>query len=60
LSSPPSGTVTFLFTDIEAGSSPCEQDAARMQFAVHSYGQILREAIEGNGGYLYKMVLRTL
>jgi len=56
---PPSGTVTFLFTDVEAGSSPCEQDPARMRTALHRHGEILREAIESNGGYLYKTVGRT-
>lgn len=48
----PSGTVTFLFTDVEraAGAKDNEQAPG----ATRGWREILQEAIEANGGYLYK------
>jgi len=53
---PPSGTVTFLFTDIEGSTSLWEQDAQAMQKALARHDDILREAIEAHGGYVFKTV----
>ncbi len=50
----PTGTVTFLFTDIEAGTQNWEQDPAAMRAAHSRYQVILREAIEANGGQTYR------
>ena len=51
----PTGTVTFLFTDIEGstalGTGP-ERDAA----AVGQHFSLLRQAIESHGGVLFKTV----
>ncbi len=50
---PPSGTVTFLFTDIE-GSTALHQDyPAQMYAAVKRHNGILKGAIEASGGYVF-------
>jgi predicted ATPase/class 3 adenylate cyclase len=51
---PPSGTVTFLFTDIEGSTRLWEQQHAAMQLALARHDAILRDAIEANRGYLFK------
>ncbi len=53
---PPTGTVTFLFTDIEGSTKMWERDAATMQAALARHDEILRSAIEANGGYVFKTV----
>jgi predicted ATPase/class 3 adenylate cyclase len=52
----PSGTVTFLFTDIEGSTRLWEQDRAAMQMAVERHLHLLRAAIEAHGGMLFKVV----
>ncbi|HSH79272.1 MAG TPA: adenylate/guanylate cyclase domain-containing protein, partial [Herpetosiphonaceae bacterium] len=52
----PSGTVTFLFTDIEGSTTRWEQQRAAMQAALARHDAILREAIEGHGGHVFKTV----
>src|ERR671913_1859872 len=52
----PSGTVTFLFTDIEGSTALWEQDRAVMHAAVDRHLSLLRTAIETNGGVLFKAV----
>lgn len=50
---PPSGTVTFVFTDIE-GSTALWQDRARaMAAALTRHDEIVRGAIEGHHGYIF-------
>ena len=56
MSSLPTGTVTFLFTDIEGSTKRWEANPAAMQAAFSRQEAILRHAIEANGGYAYKMV----
>ena len=46
----PTGTVTFLFTDIEGSTRLWETHHATMQQALAH--QIMRDAIESNDGYL--------
>ena len=53
---PPTGTVTFLFTDIEGSTKLWERDAAAMQAALLRHDEILQSAIEANGGYVFKTV----
>jgi predicted ATPase/fructose-specific component phosphotransferase system IIB-like protein len=50
----PSGTVTFLFTDIEGSTRRWEAnpDATRSALALHD--QVLRAAIEAHAGWLFK------
>ena len=52
----PTGTVTFLFTDIEGSIKLWEQDAPAMQAALARHDEILKQAIEGRGGYVFKTV----
>jgi predicted ATPase/class 3 adenylate cyclase len=52
----PTGTVTFLFTDIEGSTKMWERDAATMQAALARHDEILQRAIEANGGYVFKTV----
>lgn len=52
----PTGTVTFLFTDIEGSTKRWEAYPQAMQAAFASQEAILRQAIDANGGYAYKMI----
>ena len=52
----PSGTVTFFFTDIEASTPLWEQQPQAMSIAVARHHAILREAIEGQSGIIFKVV----
>ncbi len=52
----PSGTVCFLFTDIEGSTALWERDRAAMAAAVDRHLALLRAAIEANGGVLFKVV----
>jgi predicted ATPase/class 3 adenylate cyclase len=56
VASPPTGTVTFLFTDIEGSTKLWEQDSSSMQVALARHDEVLRSAIEENGGYVFKTV----
>lgn len=56
MSGQPTGTVTFLFTDIEGSTSLWERDAKRMQAALARHDGILQSAIEVNGGQVFKTV----
>ena len=50
----PSGVVTFLFTDIEGSTRRWEADADAMRAALKAHDTVLREAIEGHAGWLFK------
>jgi predicted ATPase/class 3 adenylate cyclase len=52
----PSGTVTFLFTDIEGSTQLWERDRQEMAEAVEHHVQLLRAAIDSHGGVLFKVV----
>src|SRR5437773_4998314 len=52
----PTGTVTFLFTDIEGSTRMWEAHPRAMQAAIARHDALLREAIETNGGYVFKTV----
>jgi class 3 adenylate cyclase len=52
----PSGTVTFLFTDIEGSTSLWERDRQAMVAAVERHLALLRAEIEAHGGVLFKTV----
>jgi predicted ATPase/class 3 adenylate cyclase len=56
VASPPTGTVTFLFTDIEGSTKLWERHPAAMQTALARHDEILRDAIEERGGYVFKTV----
>ncbi|MFL5731748.1 MAG: CHAT domain-containing protein [Chloroflexia bacterium] len=52
----PKGTVTFLFSDIEGSTRMWEENPGAMQTALARHDTLLREAIEENGGYVFKTV----
>ena len=52
----PSGTVTFLFTDIEGSTQWWEQHPEWMYHAFTRQETILRETAAAHGGYVYKMI----
>src|SRR5215204_4853172 len=52
----PSGTVTFLFTDIEGSTALWERDPAAMRTAVARHFVLLQNAITAHGGVLFKTV----
>src|ERR1700752_3841126 len=51
---PPSGVVTFLFTDIEGSTRRWEANADAMRVALAAHDEVLRSAIEAHGGWLFK------
>jgi predicted ATPase/class 3 adenylate cyclase len=51
----PSGTVTFLLTDIEGSTRRWEADPEVTRAAFARQEAIIRDAVEANGGYAYKM-----
>ena len=53
---PPTGAVTFLFTDIEGSTRMWEQHPQQMQAALARHDEILQQAIETHQGYVFKTV----
>ncbi len=52
----PSGTVTFLFTDIEGSTALWERDSQVMATSVERHLELLDAAIAEHGGYRYQTV----
>ena len=52
----PTGTVTFLFTDIEGSTRLWEHDAQRMRPALARHDALTRAAVEGHRGTVVKMI----
>lgn len=52
----PSGTVTFLFTDIEGSTKRWEQHPEAMRAALAQHDELLRAAIQNGGGHIFKTV----
>ena len=52
----PTGTVTFLFTDIEGSTTLWEKFPDAMAVAQARHDQILRDAIESNHGYIFQCI----
>jgi len=51
---PPSGVITFLFTDIEGSTRRWEADADEMRNALAVHDDVLRKAVEAHAGWLFK------
>jgi class 3 adenylate cyclase len=51
---PPSGTVTFLFTDVEGSTRRWESDPETMRAALVLHDEVLLSAIAAHGGLLFK------
>jgi class 3 adenylate cyclase len=56
MATPPSGTVTFLFTDIEGSTRRWDEQPDAMRHALARHDALLRESIEGHGGCVFKTV----
>src|SRR5215472_12294132 len=52
----PTGTVTFLFTDIEGSTTRWEHHPEAMRTALARHDQLLRSTITSNRGHVFKMV----
>jgi class 3 adenylate cyclase len=52
----PSGTVTFVFTDIEGSTQRWERDRAAMQAAVRRHDALMRAAIAAHNGRVFKTI----
>ena len=49
----PTGTVTFLFTDVEGSTRLWEESRQGMTIALARHDQIMRDAIESRYGYIF-------
>src|SRR5262245_33220628 len=56
MSERPSGTVTFLFTDIEGSTQLWEQHREAMKAALAHHDFLLRACCEARNGYVFKTV----
>ena len=56
MSALPSGTVTFLYTDIEGSTRLWQEKPEAMALANARHDAILQEAIEANHGYIFQIV----
>jgi serine/threonine protein kinase/class 3 adenylate cyclase/ABC-type branched-subunit amino acid transport system substrate-binding protein len=52
----PTGTITFLFTDIEGSTALWENYPLQMEADLACHDQILRETVEAHDGYVFKGV----
>jgi class 3 adenylate cyclase len=52
----PSGTVTFLFSDIEESTQRWDRDRAAMQEALRVHDRHMRAAIASHDGYVFKTI----
>src|SRR5579863_9226435 len=52
----PTGTVTFLFTDIEGSTTRWEHHPEAMRAAIARHDALLRSVMTAHGGFVFKMV----
>src|SRR5579863_490706 len=52
----PTGTVTFLFTDIEGSTTRWEHHPEAMRAAIARHDALLRSVITAHGGFVFKMM----
>jgi predicted ATPase/class 3 adenylate cyclase len=52
----PSGTITFLFTDIEGSTRRWEEEREAMSGALARHDALMRRTIEAHGGHVFKTV----
>jgi class 3 adenylate cyclase len=50
MTSLPTGTITFLFTDIEGSTPLWERDPVKMEAALQVHNDVLNQAITAQGG----------
>src|SRR5829696_4132176 len=56
MAGPHTGTITFLFTDVEGSTSLWERNPEAMSEALSRHDEILRTAIEAHNGHVFKTV----
>jgi predicted ATPase/class 3 adenylate cyclase len=56
ITAPPTGTVTFLFTDIEGSTRLSQQYPDAMPGLLARHNQILRQAIEAHNGLVFQII----
>ena len=56
ISSPPSGTVTFLYTDIEGSTRLAQEHPEEWETLRARHHAILRDAIGSNNGYVFQVI----
>jgi len=56
----PTGTVTFLFTDLEGSTRLWEEHPEAMRAALARHDEILRDAVEKREGHVVKTTGRRL
>ena len=56
MASPPTGTLTFLFTDIEASTKLWERHPSAMHTALARHDEVIRRITEEHDGYVFKTV----
>jgi predicted ATPase/class 3 adenylate cyclase len=56
MSERPTGTVTFLFTDIEGSTTRWEHHPDAMRTALARHDALLRQVISAHGGFVFKMM----
>jgi predicted ATPase/class 3 adenylate cyclase len=52
----PTGTVTFLFTDIEGSTKLAREHPEEWEAAQRGHHKLLREAIESNNGFVFQII----
>ncbi|MBK8550731.1 MAG: hypothetical protein IPL53_06580 [Ignavibacteria bacterium] len=52
----PSGTVTFLFTDIEGSTELAQKLGGRLQSVLDIHDSIMHKAVESNGGFVFEVI----
>ena len=52
----PTGTVTFLFTDIEGSTALWERDPEAMRSSLARHDALVRRAVEEHGGHVFKQM----
>ena len=50
----PTGTVTFLFADVEGSNRLWEEQPQAMRAALAEHDELLRGAVESSGGHVFK------
>ena len=53
---PPTGTITFLFSDIEGSTKKWEKHPDAMRVALAAHDRMLREIFEVSSGYVFKTI----
>src|SRR5688572_22721385 len=56
MSSLPSGTVTFLFTDIEGSTKLAQEYPDEMPVLLTRHHEILHQSIEAHNGYVFQII----